>query len=297
MTLELRGQRMTPRQGLTGSRGMITRISQDMTGRKGRAPAWTPTRLGATLRGWWDAQDVGRMTLAGANLTDWSPSAGGVILSDLTAGAARPAYGASAFATGIAGLTMPGGFQIGNAGAHGLALGGSEQWVWLVMQHTEANPADGSSVRYLFSIGAAPGAGGDRFRAYLLAAAAGAGGDWEFDADSGGTPFAHDATGYTTTIPPLVLGFKASPGGGLIRVNGAQPKAPAVLTPLTGGSDLHFGSSGGGTQQGDFGDIIITGPLPPGGPERIEGYLAWKYGLAADLPTTHPYRAAAPLAD
>jgi hypothetical protein len=46
---------------------------------------------------------------------------------------------------------------------------------------------------------------------------------------------------------------------------------------------------------GSLNEIIIhTGSLSRSQCETIEGYLAWKWGLQASLPGTHPYKTAAP---
>lgn len=40
--------------------------------------------------------------------------------------------------------------------------------------------------------------------------------------------------------------------------------------------------------------IILTGPVVPATRFLLEGYLAWKWGLQANLPNTHPYKKVAP---
>jgi hypothetical protein len=48
---------------------------------------------------------------------------------------------------------------------------------------------------------------------------------------------------------------------------------------------------------GDLGELIITRTaLSAAERQRLEGYAAHKWGLAANLPGGHPYRSAAPLA-
>ena len=50
------------------------------------------------------------------------------------------------------------------------------------------------------------------------------------------------------------------------------------------------------TFDGDIGElIIITGGVSDSEREKIEGYLAWKWGLVSNLPTTHPYRYEKPM--
>jgi hypothetical protein len=44
---------------------------------------------------------------------------------------------------------------------------------------------------------------------------------------------------------------------------------------------------------GEF--LIVTGILPTSDRQRIEGYLAHKWGLAGNLPSSHPYKTSAPV--
>jgi titin len=48
---------------------------------------------------------------------------------------------------------------------------------------------------------------------------------------------------------------------------------------------------------GDVREIVITAQLSDGDRQRLEGYLAWKWGTVADLPAGHPYRNAPPMLD
>lgn len=56
----------------------------------------------------------------------------------------------------------------------------------------------------------------------------------------------------------------------------------------SGGSSLFF--------DGSMGEIIITDDYPSNDDiEKIEGYLAWKWGLEDNLPTDHTYKTIPPL--
>jgi hypothetical protein len=35
--------------------------------------------------------------------------------------------------------------------------------------------------------------------------------------------------------------------------------------------------------------IVYTSPLTTSQRQQVEGYLAWKWGLQTNLPSTHPY--------
>ena len=62
--------------------------------------------------------------------------------------------------------------------------------------------------------------------------------------------------------------------------------------------DIGAGSVGGQPTNGDIAEILVGGAtLTTANREKIEGYLAWKYGLQANLPSDHPYRFSKPKID
>jgi hypothetical protein len=68
-------------------------------------------------------------------------------------------------------------------------------------------------------------------------------------------------------------------------------------TPGDTGTHLYLGTRGDKATgfNGVFYEVMVfNAPLTPGGRQYVEGYLAWKWGLQASLPSTHPYYVAAP---
>ena len=55
-----------------------------------------------------------------------------------------------------------------------------------------------------------------------------------------------------------------------------------------------FNSSGQYGWSGQIGELISVPFVDTDTREKIEGYLAWKWGLEGDLPIGHPYKSAAP---
>ena len=81
-----------------------------------------------------------------------------------------------------------------------------------------------------------------------------------------------------------------------INVNGG---ADAVRTGGTGGigtTGIRIGADsvttpGAFAWDGQIGEIVIvSGDLTAANRQRLEGYLAWKWGLEANLPSNHPYK-------
>lgn len=92
--------------------------------------------------------------------------------------------------------------------------------------------------------------------------------------------------------------------GGTARINGAVVDMMATPYPTTLGivsfettGNVEIGNLGNDRNianrnwQGDICEVIILNAVPSqANRESIEGYLAWKYGLQASLPASHPYR-------
>ena len=62
--------------------------------------------------------------------------------------------------------------------------------------------------------------------------------------------------------------------------------------------DIGAAAVGGQPMTGDIAEILVGGAtLTTANREKIEGYLAWKYGLQANLPSDHTYRFSKPKID
>ena len=62
------------------------------------------------------------------------------------------------------------------------------------------------------------------------------------------------------------------------------------------GSDSAYDGSGNRALRGSIGEILFFDTaLSTNNRQKLEGYLAWKWGLQANLPSDHPYKSAAPL--
>jgi len=81
-----------------------------------------------------------------------------------------------------------------------------------------------------------------------------------------------------------------------IAVNGGTPVSLTGNTGALGTAGIRIGAdltvtNGGNTWDGQIGEIVIvSGDLSAADRRRLEGYLAWKWGLEANLPSNHPYK-------
>jgi hypothetical protein len=103
-----------------------------------------------------------------------------------------------------------------------------------------------------------------------------------------------------TNTPAILHGrFDATAANVSSATNAGTASTTAIVGLLTSASfPLRIGSYGGDTTTALIGDlaeaIITTGSQTTDTQNRIEGYLAHKWGTTASLPALHPYKTVAP---
>jgi len=98
----------------------------------------------------------------------------------------------------------------------------------------------------------------------------------------GSTPILLEAVNDGSTITPYTNGTAQNTKVG----------TTAVATGMTIGSDR----LGGQTLNGNVGELVLfSRPIRAAERELVEGYLAWRWGRQANLPSSHPYRLYRPL--
>jgi len=90
----------------------------------------------------------------------------------------------------------------------------------------------------------------------------------EFDIPNTRATLALNATNYNTNVTQSGL---STMGAMSVRLNDYQNNADS-----------------------DWGEVIFTEDVTQTNSDKIEGYLAHKWGLTADLPSSHPYKTSAP---
>jgi hypothetical protein len=91
----------------------------------------------------------------------------------------------------------------------------------------------------------------------------------------------------------------ASSNENLTSANGGARVSLTGQSGALGTTGLRIGSdvstSGGSSWNSWIGEIILTGGISFPMFQAIEGYLAWKWGLVANLPASHPFKNRPPL--
>jgi hypothetical protein len=226
---------------------------------------WSPNvfRLGA----WYDAADLSTITTVSGGVSDWRDKSGnGRNLTAIGTGP-RPIYTENGF---------------NNRPALNYGTGGTTLNSGMVWTGTAFNP-----VR---TFGVAHWEGPNPFTAYSALLS---------------YPYAGNSDLVLVEAPNGWFGARP------IFLNGNDPIAtplPTISTPFlwvdneaanAGKTTLWIGSDRGGggrAWRGKIAEVVITLFAPTLRERRtIEGYLAWRWGLEANLPANHPYRNRPPL--
>ena len=110
-------------------------------------------------------------------------------------------------------------------------------------------------------------------------------------------------TGLGTSNPVLLTGAFGTAGAGsnenTTSANGGARASLAGQSGTLGTTGIRIGSDVGTTGAASWNswiaEIILTTAISFSDLLKIEGYLAWKWGIQNNLPATHPYRNRAPL--
>jgi len=259
----------------------------------GRAGAsnWTPSQLPSTAF-WFDATDLGTITLNGSTVSQWNDKSGNARNATQSTGSRQPTFVSS----GINGLPV---LRSTRAGLTALNI---PAFTLGSQIHFFAITTAATSGAYQYVLGQDGNAG---FAVCLRTEATAE--DWlagDVLSFGLGFPQANNprAIGpYTWGSPTL---FYTALGTTTSTAEAFASKVSTRKETLLTGSFLNtamalFAGAVNGTQnlEGDVGEcVFVTGALTLADKQRVEGYLAWKWGLEAGLPVGHPYKTAAPLA-
>jgi hypothetical protein len=243
---------------------------------------WTPAEITTSL--WLDADDSTTITLTSSAVSEWRDKSGNTRhVTQGTAGA-RPAM--STFG-GLDAVSFDGGDQLVNAST-GITSGTYSGELSIVYVATRADSTGGTILSDRTTGNAAVfmwWEAGDR---YIFTDGANAGSNHLI----GSGVYALVDSGGAVVAQQHVSGSRDN-----LWVNGtSQTVDTGTATNITGSAGFKIGAreDGGTLWNGLICEIVAVTALTTTNRELLEGYLAHKWGLAADLPGGHPYKAAAP---
>ena len=262
---------------------------------------WTPASLDADLALWLDATDADTITLNGASVSAWSDkSTNGYSLTQSTA-SNQPAWDQSLSAYQINGKPA----VVWNAASQGLessafVLGDATNNKTLPMQVYAVLQLDLPTAWATFHVWDGLNNSNERWFARFSS-----GGNFiqvmtRNINEGDGTSAENNGSSVSVGSNPVMLEV----------VNNRQGNASSILLDGTEIIAAQFGDEGFdglilgnwinaastplslGGRMGEF--LITSGTQTQAEREKIEGYLAHKWGLTANLPSDHPYKTVAP---
>ena len=259
------------------------------------AADWTPAQL--TTAVWLDADDASTVTTVSGNVSQWNDKSGNGRNCVQTDASLRPPYTTSAINSRAAVE-----FNISSAAGHfldGLSTGSrtlSSRSMFCVFQET-------TSVNNAGVFVAAP-SGGNDFSQTTAVVYTTTESPNNFDVvGSTGISYQIKSSGAKPTSLG-VYGEVFSTTTGSLYTNGTLAGTDASFTAFAAssgqgylvGSRYSDGPGGSGSRlRGRIGEIVyVDSSLSTLNREKLEGYLAHKWGLTGSLPGGHPYKTTAP---
>lgn len=236
-------------------------------------PLWTPDELGASLALWLDADDASTITLNGSKVSQWSDKSGNNRHAAQATAANQPTYTASNAV--LAGKPSVG--ALSPAGTVGVVTPPfSARTLFFVTAYgTGVETAFPGATTYPTVFSGPAANGSDRGGMGTTGTA-----DWFSSAVWAPFPFRNGATATSTVALPMPAS--------ILRFEG-----PSTVTQSWGiGHNIVTANR---SWNGPIGEVIASpGVLSVTDRQKVEGYLAWKWGLVANLPITHPYKLSPP---
>lgn len=245
-------------------------VSAGMVGASSRRKLWTPAQLGSTaLKMWLDASDAATLTLSGSNVTTWGDKSGNSRNMTQATGTAQPTRQTNV-QNGMAVVRFDGTSDYMATASSGVS---AQPYSWVGLFKPNA-----VNVYKRILQGLTPDAGNIEHTA---------GAQWVLYAGSAASNVGTSYAAWTIAIPTY------NGSSSTLWVNGSQQGTTYGLGTLTP-SVLRL-SSTGDFFSGDMGEVLfIGGTLASGDRQKIEGYLAHRWGLTSLLPAGHPYKTVAP---
>jgi hypothetical protein len=256
-----------------GSAGLGINSLSDVT--------WDPSALGATLNGWWDAADDSTITIA-TGVSQWNDKSGNGYNAVQATTGVQPAY-TTAGLNGKNVLT----FTDDELNATGVVLTGTGWDFYVVASYASTTDSFGR----LLSLSSGS-VDHNNATSWIPIYAPSANAATAFQNGSGASPNVSLTADEATIMQSSILASSLTTWK-----NGTQIGTKGSASSLNTTSGLRIGQSINSIDEnwdGIVAEIVLTTTLSTTNRQKMEGYLAHKWGLTAGLPNDHPYKSAAP---
>lgn len=261
--------------------------------RFGSAPLWTPADVTTQL--WLDPSDAASRTLVGSAISQLTDKSGAGNTVTQGTSSKRPTL-LTADLNGLDTASFDGSTDALSDGSNSVGRNVSALALAVLFKPDAVN-AD----RRIFNNATGTSAVNARVLVGFNASSEFRVGGRRLDADSYVEDVSVSAAAYAGQWTILVCCFDYAGANLAIRVNGAEESSGAYLTS---GSTSNTASTGGGVGgrvdgttnyfDGSLAELIVQPSIADA--EKLEGYLAHKWGLASLLPALHPYKSDPPTA-
>ena len=266
---------------------------------------WRPSNLGSALALWLDAEDAASITLNGATVAQWNDKSGNASHVSQATAALQPEYAA----TGL--LSKPtlrfnspsaGRFLVSTASFPSMSSGVSAMVVaqidtaanhngYVGVGEMVANTSNFEFYRQANDDVGSPNSGN-------LVVVANRGGSFRFRNNLNASPVAGAPHIATTVISASNNAFLSINGGENLATGQEEPGG-TFIPQGTGIIRVGIGFLDASTtlrvMRGRISEIVMSAsPWSTADRQRLEGYLAHKWALEADLPANHPFRNSPP---
>jgi methionine-rich copper-binding protein CopC len=272
-----------------------------------RGAPWTPAELSQPSALWLDASDSGTITLSGSAVSQWNDKSGNSRNFAQATGGNQPAYSATSFNTSYPGVTFDGSSDFMSAGDT-LDVGSQSLGIIAAVKYNTSNTSGMviSKTRYA--------AGDGRYfmgRFQGTGFGLGSGTQYQYVAESDFASAISPSADSSTSPRLLGLDLNRQTSGSIKNwIDGVAVKTSTFTgnaTAYNSNDLLLLGAYGNPTGTGPQASSYLSGvisevvvvqtAMSDTDRQKLEGYLAWKWGMQASLPVGHPYESAAPESD
>lgn len=244
---------------------------------KAAVAAWTPAQISTAL--WLDAADAGTITLNGSTVSQWNDKSGNGRNATQATAANQPAFGATLI-NGKPALSFDGTNDVIFSSSTPVAFSTSAS-IFMVATNTGTASEAGGSFDFI---------GNNNFIDVYSASPTQI--RWEIGNMISGSIGSNTHT--VTANTPYIL----SSARNTSLINGGDQKTFAqtgvVTTPITASARIGSYFS---AYKGNVGEIVfLAAEASVSLRQQLEGYLAWKWKLQANLPVDHPFKNLPPTA-
>lgn len=249
---------------------------------------WTPASITTSL--WLDAADADTITLNGSTVSQWSDKSGNARHAAQGTAASQPAYSTNEL-NSLPVFTFASDFMTLPTDSLRTVLGGATAVIDVCVCRVTATSTTGQRIyQHEGTV-----AGDNGYWAKLVGVsnyAVSSGvydGSWQQASHVTGSGWRIDSAEYVGGVAFRAYDF------GILTASDTSVGA-AIATPVAGSAAV-IGATNNSTTRRYFLGQIAERVLIVGGVadrQKVEGYLAHKWGLADSLPSDHPYKSAAP---